>query len=69
MDAFKRLKIRCQYQKVDVTTEGFKFIPLRRYISYWIGGECKNEQNREWISVVEEDGKTAHVLNIEENKC
>ena len=37
MDCFKHLKLKCQYEKVEISTEGLKF-PLKKYISYHLCG-------------------------------
>ena len=52
IDSFKRLKIRCQYEKVEINTEGFKF-PLKRYLSYHLGGSKDAAICAEWMSFVE----------------
>jgi hypothetical protein len=51
MDTFKKLKLKCQYEKVEVSTEGCKF-PLKRYISFHLGGS-KEGNGREWMSMVD----------------
>ena len=48
---FKTLKLKCQYEKVEVSTEGFKF-KLGRYESYNMGGS-KNGKEKEWLSWVD----------------
>lgn len=65
IDSFKKMKIRCQYEKVDVSTEGMKF-PLGRYRSYHIGGGKAN--NEEWMSALEENGKVVHFYYFESNE-
>jgi hypothetical protein len=64
MDCFKLLKLRCQYEKVEVSTEGLKF-PLKRYISFQLGG-ARGPHNREWLSLVDENGALFHIYNFEQ---
>jgi hypothetical protein len=66
MDTFKKLKIKCQYEKVEVSTEGFKF-PLKRFTSYHLGGS-KEGIAREWMSFVEENGCVFHIYDFDSNK-
>lgn len=51
MDGFKKLKVKCEAEKVEVSTEGFKF-PLTRFVSYHLGGS-KQGICKEWMSFVE----------------
>lgn len=63
MDIFKRLKIKCQYDKVEVFTEGIK-LPLKRYISFQMGG---SKEGREWMTLVDEQGTLAYLYLFESN--
>lgn len=63
MDSFKQLKLRCQYEKVEVSTEGLKF-PLKRYVSMQLGGG-KESRSREWMSLVDEGGSLLYLYNFE----
>lgn len=62
MDCFKRLKLRCQYEKVEVATEGIK-VPLRQYISFHLVGGQDN--GGEWMALVDREGSLCHVYNFD----
>jgi len=65
IDCFKRLKLRCQYEKVEVSTEGIK-VPLQQYICFHLGGS-QNSQG-EWMSLVERNGSVCHVFSFESGR-
>lgn len=50
MDSFKRLKLKCQYEKVEVSTEGLKF-PLKKYLSFQVGGG--QAKTGEWMCLID----------------
>lgn len=64
MDSFKKLKVKSQYEKVEVFTETIK-VPLQRYLSFQLGGD-KNEG--EWMSLVDHSGSLCYLLQFEDSK-
>jgi hypothetical protein len=60
VDCFKRLKLRCQYEKVEVATEGIK-VPLKQYICFHLGGV----QDQEWMTLVDRNGSQCDIYNFE----
>lgn len=62
IDSFKKLKVRCQYEKIEVSTEGLKF-PMQRYRDSTLGG---GRSSQEWMCALEEGGRKAHLLTFED---